>query len=272
MATEETKTSTNRYKINITLLSDATFGRGDGVAGLVNQEVEHDALGLPFLRGRTLKGLLSEECANILFTLSCQNEGDDDKPVMVQWHASAQRLFGSSGSGIDDAAWVHYGNAQLPEPIRQAVAYELGTKERHEPALQKDDIIESLTAIRRQTALDEMGVPIDTTLRAMRVVLRSTPFESELVFQHSILQKALLKQDLALLGACVRAWTRAGTGRNRGRGRLMAALHSNDERNVTQEYLEKFQELTNDPVSQKVEADMASDGHQPNTQENGVSL
>lgn len=48
------------YSIKIKLLSDTTFGRGDGVAGLVDQEVEHDQYGFPFLRGRTLKGLLSE--------------------------------------------------------------------------------------------------------------------------------------------------------------------------------------------------------------------
>jgi hypothetical protein len=31
------------YQLRIQLLSDATFGRGDGVAGLIDQEVEHDA-------------------------------------------------------------------------------------------------------------------------------------------------------------------------------------------------------------------------------------
>jgi CRISPR/Cas system CMR subunit Cmr4 (Cas7 group RAMP superfamily) len=53
------------YHLKIKLLSDTTFGRGDGVAGLIDQEVEHDANGFPYLRGRTLKGLLSEECDNI---------------------------------------------------------------------------------------------------------------------------------------------------------------------------------------------------------------
>lgn len=54
------------YKMKIQLLSDTTFGRGDGVAGLIDQEVEHDADGFPYLRGRTLKGLLSEECDNLI--------------------------------------------------------------------------------------------------------------------------------------------------------------------------------------------------------------
>ena len=44
------------YQLRLTLLSDATFGSGDGVAGLVDAEVQHDYVGLPFLGGRTLKG------------------------------------------------------------------------------------------------------------------------------------------------------------------------------------------------------------------------
>lgn len=60
------------YKLQFDLRSAATFGRGDGVAGLVDEEVEHDGDGLPFLRGRTLKGLLAEECANILYALELQ--------------------------------------------------------------------------------------------------------------------------------------------------------------------------------------------------------
>jgi len=43
------------YYLNFTLLSDTTFGRGEGVPGLVDEEVEHDRYGLPYLRGRTLE-------------------------------------------------------------------------------------------------------------------------------------------------------------------------------------------------------------------------
>ena len=49
--------------LQITLVSQATFGRGDGVAGLVDIEVLHDEMGLPFLHGRSLKGLLMATCA-----------------------------------------------------------------------------------------------------------------------------------------------------------------------------------------------------------------
>ena len=62
------------YRLKIKLLSDTTFGRGDGVAGLIDQEVEHDPYGFPYLRGRTLKGLLSEEFDNLVAVLPNQHQ------------------------------------------------------------------------------------------------------------------------------------------------------------------------------------------------------
>ena len=88
----------------LTLISDATFGRGDGVAGLVNEEVEHDAAtGLPYLRGRALKGLLVEECANLLFALGTQAAVFTD---------TAKELFGEAGSALEDDGLLHVGTAQ----------------------------------------------------------------------------------------------------------------------------------------------------------------
>src|SRR5215813_4972072 len=93
--------------IHLHLISDTTFGRGDGVAGLVDEEVEHDAAtGLPFVRGRTLKGLLVEECANILFALHTQ-----DSSLCAQFEAPAQFLFGQAGSTRADEAMMHVGAA-----------------------------------------------------------------------------------------------------------------------------------------------------------------
>lgn len=80
------------YMLKIELLSDTTFGRGDGIAGLIDQEVEHDPYGFPYLRGRTLKGLLSEECDNLISTL---------RDYQSSWETVACDLFGTSGSTLD---------------------------------------------------------------------------------------------------------------------------------------------------------------------------
>jgi CRISPR/Cas system CSM-associated protein Csm3 (group 7 of RAMP superfamily) len=219
-----------KLQIYITLKSDATFGRGDGVVGLVDEEVEHDAAtGLPFLRGRTLKGLLAEECANILYALRQQNS-----PAYAQFERAARFLFGQPGSTSEDEAKMHVGPALLPKAMRDAVEADIRQR-----ALRPTEVLESLTAIRRQTAVDEKtGAPEEGSLRSMRVVLRNTPFVAELHFDEDPDQTAK-----ALLAACVLSLRRAGTGRNRGRGRLTARLYDQQGNDITGEWFEHFRRL-----------------------------
>lgn len=207
-----------QLNLHLKLLSDATFGNGDGVAGLVDTEIEHDIFGLPFLRGRTLKGLLAEECANILFALEKQSSAK-----LSEFEASAQFLFGRSGSNIDDDAAMKVGAATLPLELRKAVEVEINKNR-----LTSTEILNSLTSIRRQTAINEKtGVAEDHSLRSLRVLLRQTQLTSLLTFS-----RTPKDETLALLSACVLSLHRAGTGRNRGRGRLKAWLE-NDEFTTT---------------------------------------
>lgn len=214
-------------KLKLTLLSDATMGRGDGVAGLVDAEVEHDAYGIPYLRGRALKGLLAEECANILFGL----QHFMDQNGQRRWHAAAQALFGRPGSGLEDGAGLHVGDATLPPALRQAIIAEVQAGK-----YAADDVLASLTAVRRQTAMEEDGVPAEGSLRAMRVILRETTFEAGLSFAHTP-----TADELALLAACVCALRRVGTGRNRGRGRVRAGLCDAQGQDLTAQHLAHFE-------------------------------
>ena len=210
--------------LHLKLLSDATFGRGDGVAGLVDSEVEHDINGLPFLRGRTLKGLLAEECSNILFTLG--------KHTTLQ--EAARKLFGNPGSDEASGAIMRVGAAQLPEDLREVIRASIANKN-----LQPAEVLESLTAIRRQTAVDvATGAPDTGSLRSMRVILRDTVFTATLTFFEKPEEV-----HLALLAACVKAFRRAGTGRNRGRGRLVAWLQ---DETYTQQHFEHFKTLVSE--------------------------
>ncbi len=209
-------------EIHITLKTDATLGRGDGVAGLVDAEVEHDAAtGLPFLRGRTLKGLLVEECANMLFALERQGSS-----ALGNFQTVAKWLFGQAGSTLDDDALMHVGAAMLPKELRAAVEAEVKAKP---PRLTPSDVLESLTAIRRQTAVDdETGAPDEGSLRSLRIVLRETLFIAQIDFD-----KDPPADALALLATCVMSLRRAGTGRNRGRGRLSARLCDEQGKDTT---------------------------------------
>jgi CRISPR/Cas system CSM-associated protein Csm3 (group 7 of RAMP superfamily) len=215
------------YTLKIKLLSDTTFGRGDGVAGLVDQEVEHDRYGFPYLRGRTLKGLLSEECDNLIAVLLDDNQRQ-------HWQEVANRLFGVPGSTLDTQAKIHVGDACLPGDLRKAIATQLDSEQdkkrrnpKYKPALTSTDILESLTTIRRQTAIDpEDGAPTEHSLRSARVILRELPFESKLLFESKLNKDSEDDKDmLSLLAVGTLALRRIGSGRNRGRGHVQCSLH-----------------------------------------------
>lgn len=210
------------WALELHLLSDATFGRGEGVAGLVDAEIEYDiTTGLPFVRGRTLKGLMVEECSNILFSLGEQaNEFDE----------AAQFLFGQPGSARGDQAMLHIGPATLPDELCQAVQVEISQKR-----LTADEILNALTGIRHQTAVDEgSGAPQEGSLRAMRVLLNGTRLTAALEFK-----EPPDPAPLALLAACASSLRRAGMGRTRGSGRLAVTL-CHDGKDVTAIHLAHF--------------------------------
>ncbi len=200
------------YWLKITLESDTIFGRGDGVAGLVNTEVQHDEYGLPYLGGKTLKGLIAAACAEIRYALE-QTKLD----ILPAWDQSAERLFGRPGSQENDSANLHFGDARLPDDLRSVVAQDVKRKR-----LSRQDVLEMLTTLRRQTAMDaESGAPQKETLRTIRVILRDTSFVARLEFFEKPKEN-----DLTYLAACVKAFRRAGSDRNRGRGRLRAELYN----------------------------------------------
>lgn len=216
--------------IRLTLKSDATFGRGEGVAGLVDEEIEHDfETGLPFLRGRTLKGLLVEECSNILYALERQNNR-----ILKEIEGAAKFLFGRPGSAIGDLAGMHVGPAQLPLELRRAVKTQINQEK-----LTAAEVLDSLTAIRYQTAVDDKtGAPEKGSLRSLRVVLRDISLTAALTFEDEPKRCAR-----GLLAGCAFSLRRAGVGRNRGRGRLKARLLNNQNEDLTQKYFTYFKEM-----------------------------
>lgn len=196
------------YYLSLTLHSDATFGRGEGVAGLVDVEIEHDPEGFPFVSGRTIKGLLVEEWANLRFALYGQSKAAEPLDAPATW------LFGLSGTTRgDEIGLMRIGAAQLPQDLRAAILAER--------KLTPQRVLAALTTIRRQTSIDAQdGAPEAASLRAMRALIRGTTLVARLDFARDPHTRTL-----ALLAACAVAVRRGGSGRNRGRGRIALLLH-----------------------------------------------
>lgn len=212
----------DRYDLSVRLVSDATFGRGDGVAGLVDTEVVYDIdTGLPEIPGRTINGLLAEEAAVLVDLLHGHRIG-------AECRAAAGWLFGRPGSTLDCQGHLHVGSALLPPALRAAV--------RSSP-LEPVEVLESLTTIRRRTAIDEArGAPARGALRAVRVVVRDVTFVAPLSFERA----PPTDRELTYLVAFALGVKRGGMNRNRGCGGLRLRLHRNGK-DITPEMIERFE-------------------------------
>ena len=211
------------YILKITLLSEAAFGRGDGVAGVVDTEIEHDERGLPYLHGRGIKGLLTAQCADLLGAL-------EQSAVHASFKQAATRLFGEGGSDLESSGILSFGPARLPELLRKAVYFVNPAR------LTRSDVLEALTTIRRQTSIDtQTGAAKEETLRANRVLMRDLVFEALISTEFE-----LDSREKALLGACVKAVRQIGCQRSRGLGRVRAEIFDLNGHALTEEWMSLF--------------------------------
>lgn len=202
--------------LRIELLSDATFSRGEGTAGFVDTDIEHDALGIPFIGGKTVRGLLRDSWLSMA-------EHFPEKEL----RDAAERVLGRTGS-LDEECRLRIGDALFPEPLRRTVE---SAAIRKENPLPPETILAAFTAIRAQTAEDrETGAPERTTLRTSRVLLRGFALESRLNWLDGGIPSPEETRVLALAALATR---HGGLARNRGRGHIRLTLDGELEKTQT---------------------------------------
>jgi CRISPR-associated protein Csx10 len=185
--------------LNLELLSPLCAGAGTGRSGYVDREAAFDALGLPYLPGRALKGLLRDAYRELPGSIL-----PTDLP-------GADELFGKPGE--ENAGRLVVGNAylvgheRLAEWLAGAYAHFGGT-------IHREDVMACCTEIRRQTAIDrQTGAALKETLRATRVVRRGLRFEAQVSGVQS-------PADRAALALAAAALQQMGTSRTRGLGEV----------------------------------------------------
>lgn len=196
-------------RIVIELLSDTTFGRGEGTPGAVDVEVEHDAHGLPMLGGKALRGLLRDSW------LSMQVHFPD-------LQGAGRRLLGPHGD-LQETAILRIGDATIEESARAFIIW--ATERAHDP-LAPQTILAALTEIRPQTSEERTtGAPARTTLRSTRVALRGLELVAPLCWL-----SAPDSRDMQCLALAALATRHGGLARNRGRGHLRVTIDGDIER------------------------------------------
>jgi len=191
----------------IELLSDATFGRGEGKAGEVDTEVEHDEYGIPFIGGKTVRSLLRDSWLSM-------------RPHFPELQVAGDRVFGPTKRFLDDDVCIlRVGDGQLDRSVRGWILA-AATRQSERDRLPAKSILAACTDIRYQTAEDRLtGAPESVTLRSSRVVLRTFRFEALLTWN---VRPA--DGDLRVLAMTALATRHGGLMRNRGRGHLCITL------------------------------------------------
>lgn len=199
-------------RIVIELLSDTTFGRGEGTPGVVDVEIDHDAYGLPILGGKSLRGLLRDSW------LSMQRQF----PELLD---AGCRVLGPHGD-VEETAIVRFGDAVVEESAR---TYFAAAVERSLHPLPISAILSALTEIRWQTSEErETGAPARATLRSTRVALRGLKLAAPLLW---LAEPS--RADCQCLALATLATRHAGLGRNRGRGYVRLTLDGDPEQTRT---------------------------------------
>ncbi|MCK9222804.1 MAG: RAMP superfamily CRISPR-associated protein [Limnochordia bacterium] len=196
-------------QLKIQILSPTTLGAGQERRGTVDTDVVFDDYGLPYIPGKRLKGLWRD---------AYQDVGDALWEDGIQLPI-ADELFGERGAAVGGPLII--GDAYLPakasmQPWLHWFIY------REKPLFSKYDVLETLTSIRRQTAIDyDSGAAKKDTLRSIRVVNPGQVFVADITLQmgRSLTQKQLMGLALAASGLkCL------GASRTRGFGAVRCSL------------------------------------------------
>lgn len=184
--------------LRMELLSDALPGSGEGLASIIDTDVCFDELGLPFVPGKRVKGILRESA--------------------LELNSAGRTIDGLALFGRPDqveGSQFRLGNGYLEgyQEARQALLAARGDPARS-ALLNAQSVIGCFTTIRSRTAL-ENGVARDKSLRTMRVLNRGLIF----VFEMDVPAEA--EKNLETICKVTRSF---GESRTRGLGEIRLSV------------------------------------------------
>lgn len=185
------------YQIRIELKTETLFGNGEAIAGFLNADVQTDQYGLPFLKAKTLKGLLRDNMELIQFNRKCDSD-------------QVTRLFGNeTREGI-----IRFSNAEFSEEVKSAIIKALDSNQ-----VTKDEIKRAITTEFTYTTI-ENGVAKDHSLRTFRMLQKELVFYADAI----IMDDMQMEEDEACLGTAVALLKHVGTLKSKGKGVVTCSL------------------------------------------------
>lgn len=196
-------------KLIMELLSDALPGSGEGLAGIIDADVNYDDCGLPYIPAKRLKGILREAALDLC---------DVGKLTETQ----LATLFGKRGEMRGTA--FRLSDGYLPDyPQLRAFLKECSKNEQcqkeYGSVFHRQAVLDFYSYTRSQTAIEDegesVGVAKEHSLRTFRVLKKGLTFGFEC--------ESLSKDDLEKLNLICAVTRRFGSSRTRGLGAI--ALH-----------------------------------------------
>lgn len=188
-----------KFILSITLLSDTLIGNAEGYGSIIDKDSVFDEVGLPFIPGKRVKGILREQAE-----LYNKHSHKDDNFI--------KDVFGVAGQTEKNKEHLTVSNFELDnyKQNKSSLASLIKLK-----VLSKSEVQEYFTSIRMMTRIDSDGIASDTSLRTFRVLKKGLVFSGEVGFDSDLLPH--FKKIASLT-------RRIGSSRNRGMGHIKCTL------------------------------------------------
>jgi CRISPR/Cas system CSM-associated protein Csm3 (group 7 of RAMP superfamily) len=220
------------YRIYIHTESDVIFGNGQSVPGFIDSDILYDHQGFPYMNGKTFKGKLGEMAQLALHMIKGYGLSDKHQQGM---NAAFKSLFGEAGSVL--MGTLKFSDCELSEGLRNYLA---AYQNQETGSITKDEVLEVLTYVDRQTAIDNStGVAKKSSLRNFRVIKRGLVFECQVYAENS-----LNDYEKILLGFACRLLKHIGSQETKGKGLITTQLWL-DEKDVTLAYVKGLDKVVN---------------------------
>lgn len=186
--------ATRKIKYTITFLSDWHAGSGLGSGADADTVVIKDKDNLPYLPGKTIKGLLKDALTDVM----------EVQPNLVR-HESITKLFGNyvESEKKSEMGCLFFSNAELSKSEKQSITKEMSAYLYRNVA---------------STRIDENGVAKNGSLRTMEVCI-------PVVLEGYI--DGLSNDDVKLFEVAFKYLRHVGVNRNRGLGRCQFEIKTN---------------------------------------------
>lgn len=202
--------------IKIKLLSESIFGNGGSENNSVDIDILKDEIGVPYFKGKSLKGKLREEAEYI--TNYIKSDRVDLKSMMYE-------LFGRSGEFNNNT--LKFSDCTISENIWKNLKYAVDSKK----IISKNDIVNSFTEVRSFTRINEEGFTENGSLRQARVIKKNL-----VLYCNIETIKDLSNIEKGLLAASIAALRNLGSMESRGKGLVSCRLYENGK-DVTDHYI-----------------------------------